>query len=68
MIAKPQAAGRGDYDAVMVIIVMGVSGSGKTAVGRALAERLGAAFIDADDHHSAANKAKNRRVEFYPAP
>jgi len=40
------------------VIVMGVSGSGKTLVGRLLAEHLGADFIDADDLHSVANKAK----------
>jgi gluconokinase len=37
---------------------MGVQGSGKTTVGRALATRLGWDFADADDFHSAANKAK----------
>nr|WP_089660115.1 gluconokinase [Halomonas pantelleriensis] len=40
---------------------MGVSGSGKSHVGRLLAERLGADFIDGDDHHSAANIAKMAR-------
>lgn len=40
-----------------VIIVMGVSGSGKSTVGRLLAERLGAAFADADDFHPPENKA-----------
>jgi len=35
---------------------MGVSGVGKTTFGRLLASRLCAAFIDADDHHSAENK------------
>jgi gluconokinase len=40
------------------IIVMGVAGSGKTTVGEALAARLGYEFADADDFHSAANKAK----------
>ena len=35
------------------IVVMGVAGSGKSTVGRALAARLGATFVDADDHHSA---------------
>lgn len=39
-------------------ILMGVSACGKTTLGRALAEALGARFVDADDHHSAANKAK----------
>jgi len=43
-----------------VIVVMGVSGSGKTTVGRALAERLGWIFADGDDFHPAANVAKMR--------
>ena len=42
------------------IIVMGVSGCGKTTVGRALAERLDATFLDADDFHPEANVAKMR--------
>ncbi len=42
----------------MVIILMGVSGAGKTAVGQALAARLGWIFEDADDWHSAANVEK----------
>jgi gluconokinase len=37
---------------------MGVSGSGKSTVGAALARRLGAPFADADDFHPAANIAK----------
>lgn len=37
---------------------MGPSGSGKSVVGAVLAERLGAAFIDADDLHPAGNVAK----------
>lgn len=40
------------------IVVMGVSAAGKTSVGRALAERLGLDFRDADDLHSAENVAK----------
>jgi 6-phosphogluconate dehydrogenase len=40
------------------LIVMGVSGSGKTTVGRALAQRLGWDFYDADDFHPPANIAK----------
>ena len=39
----------------MVIVVMGVSGVGKTTVGRALARDLGWPFHDADDLHSPAN-------------
>jgi gluconokinase len=45
----------------MVILVMGVTGSGKTTVGRLLAECLGWIFLDADDFHSAANKEKMHR-------
>jgi gluconokinase len=42
----------------MRLVVMGVSGCGKTTLGRTLADRLGAAFVDADDLHPAANVAK----------
>src|SRR5215813_9897689 len=42
----------------MIVIVMGVTGSGKTTIGESLAKRLGWPFLDADDFHSAANKAK----------
>ena len=35
----------------MIIVMMGVSGSGKTRVGRLLAETLGWSFYDADDFH-----------------
>lgn len=40
------------------IILMGVSGSGKTSVGRSLARRLGWDFYDADDFHPPENVAK----------
>jgi carbohydrate kinase (thermoresistant glucokinase family) len=40
------------------IVVMGVSGCGKSSVGIALATALGARFIDGDDLHPEANKAK----------
>jgi gluconokinase len=42
----------------MIVILMGVSGSGKTTIGTLLAERMHTTFADADDYHSAANKAK----------
>jgi gluconokinase len=42
----------------MNVVLLGVSGSGKTAVGSALAHRLGWSFVDGDDFHSAANRAK----------
>ena len=41
-----------------VVVVMGVSGSGKSTVGAALAARLGVPFADGDDLHPAANIAK----------
>ena len=40
------------------IVVMGVSGSGKSTVGAAVAQRLRVPFADADDFHPAANIAK----------
>lgn len=42
------------------IVVMGVSGAGKTSVGVALADRLGLGFVDADDLHPPANVEKMR--------
>jgi gluconokinase len=42
----------------MMAIVMGVSGCGKTTVGRLLARELGCEFLDADDFHPEANVAK----------
>jgi gluconokinase len=40
------------------VVVMGVSGSGKTTVGVLLAAQLGVPFADADDFHSDEAKAK----------
>lgn len=45
----------------MIVIVMGVVGSGKTTVGHLLSAQLGWEFADADDFHSAANIEKIRR-------
>ena len=45
----------------MVIILMGVTSSGKTTVGRLLAAELGYHFYDADDFHPRANIDKMRR-------
>lgn len=42
----------------MKILVMGVTGCGKTTVGAALAEKLGITFIDSDNLHSESNKKK----------
>ena len=41
-----------------IVIMMGVSGCGKTTVGRLLAEKLGGRFIDGDDLHPPGNVAK----------
>jgi len=42
----------------MIVVLMGVSGSGKTTIGSLLAQRTGTIFADADDYHSQANKDK----------
>lgn len=47
----------------MVIVLMGVSGAGKTTVGRVLSDRLGWEFLDADDFHPPFNKEKMARGE-----
>lgn len=44
----------------MVVLVMGVAGSGKTTVGKLLAKRRGYEFADADDFHPLANVEKMR--------
>lgn len=53
---------RGDSSALgphtRAIVVMGVSGCGKTSVGQALAQALGWRFVDADDHHPPENVRK----------
>ena len=45
------------------VVVMGVSGCGKSTVGRAIAHDFGAPFVDADDLHPTSNKEKMRRGE-----
>ena len=45
----------------MILLIMGVTGSGKTTVGSELAARLGWPFLDADRFHSPENKAKMHR-------
>ena len=44
----------------MIVIVFGVSGAGKTTIGRLLAEQLGWRFYEADDFHPRANIEKMR--------
>jgi len=45
----------------MIVLVMGITGSGKTTEGHLLAERLHWQFAEADDFHSAANKEKMKQ-------
>jgi carbohydrate kinase (thermoresistant glucokinase family) len=52
------AGGAGPVVGPAVIVVSGVSGSGKSTVGALLADRLARPFLDADDLHSPANIAK----------
>jgi gluconokinase len=42
----------------MILVLMGVSGAGKTTIGKLLSVRTGLVFADADDYHSAASRAK----------
>jgi carbohydrate kinase (thermoresistant glucokinase family) len=60
--SHPEPVLPGDADARpepgVRVVVMGPSGSGKSAVGLALAQRLGLPFVDADDLHPAANVTK----------
>jgi gluconokinase len=42
----------------MIVVVMGVSGVGKTTIGSALARRLGCEFLDGDDWHPPENVAR----------
>ena len=60
----PKFAGRSNRSIMekrRCIIIMGVSGSGKSTVGKLVAERIGGCFIDGDDLHPAANIKKMRR-------
>jgi gluconokinase len=43
-----------------IVVMMGVSGVGKTTVGRLVARRLGVPFLDADDFHEAASISRMR--------
>src|SRR5260370_42667656 len=49
---------RGD---AMIVVVMGVAGSGKSTIAEILAQRLGWVFLDADQFHSPGNKEKMHR-------
>jgi carbohydrate kinase (thermoresistant glucokinase family) len=47
--------------AASIVIIMGVSGVGKTTIGRGLSAATGLPFFDADDYHPPANVAKMRQ-------
>ena len=42
----------------MIVIIMGVSGCGKSTIGKKLADKLGCSFLEGDDFHPAENIAK----------
>jgi gluconokinase len=48
------------HEAAMQVVVMGVTGVGKSTVGIRLADAIGARFVDADDYHPEANVHKMR--------
>jgi carbohydrate kinase (thermoresistant glucokinase family) len=52
-----------DHPYSPVVVIMGVSGVGKTTIGKALAARLGWSFVDGDDLHPPENVAKMKRGE-----
>ena len=57
MSSRDRQVPRGPVSPVHVV-VMGVSGTGKTTVAQALAEQLDAVFAEGDDFHSSGNVAK----------
>jgi gluconokinase len=50
-----------NFQEIRIVILMGVSGSGKSTIGRRLAEDLGWRFIEGDDFHAQASLDKMRR-------
>src|SRR5262249_61228319 len=47
----------------MIVVLMGVTGSGKTTLGQLLADQLGWTFVEGDAFHPEANVQKMRRGE-----
>lgn len=64
-VTRPAGAAVDDAAAgePLAVVVMGVSASGKSALGKQVARALGAVFLDADDFHPPANVAKMRGGE-----
>lgn len=58
---RKDGAGNLGGDLILMIVVMGVAGSGKSTIGSMLARRLGWEFADADAFHPAANVEKMSR-------
>jgi gluconokinase len=64
LLAEPRDDSAGEVAgerARVIVLVMGVTGAGKTTVGGLLAEQLGWEFVDADRFHSAENVEKMRQ-------
>ena len=65
LTAEPAALESGpggglENDRALIVLIMGVSGAGKTTIGRRLADVLGWRFVEGDDLHPAANIDKMR--------
>jgi len=58
--AEDRSQGSGVAGRSVTVVVMGVSGTGKTTLGQALAARLGWQMLEGDDLHPAVNVAKMR--------
>jgi len=57
-MARGQTMSNDNHSPRHICIVMGVSGVGKSTVGRSLADQLGATFLEGDDFHSNENRQK----------
>jgi gluconokinase len=60
MPASDRPSGLNGARPAVIVVVMGVTGVGKTTIGRLVAQDLGWGFLDADDYHPPANVAKMR--------